>query len=142
MECLSYDRTLPKARGRLEGNGHSVMTSRVSGVRPEWMYEAACAAQRLAGSIWMDAEQAIDVRRTLVARTPPPVSAIEKQVLEGLIARAEIERRKHIVVERSPSMSIAQRASAVLGERFTEHWTIPRLARALGTNRFALTTGF
>jgi len=113
-----------------------------SGVRPEWMYAAACAAQRLAGEILLDVI-GTNVRLTLLNSTPTPIGPIERHVLEGLIAQAE--RQLQLLSTRVPReepSDIALRAAELLRNRYAEAWTIPRLARELRTNRFTLTRTF
>ena len=111
------------------------------GVRRDWMYATACAAQRLAGEILASTIPLLDVRHALVSSVPPPVNAIESCVLEAFVARAERETQ-HLQSRSDRSVSVARRAAALLRERYSESWTLPDLARTLGTNRFTLTTDF
>jgi AraC-like DNA-binding protein len=106
------------------------------------MYEAACAAQRLAGSIFdASSPHAINPRDALLASIPPPTSAIESHILEGLIARAAIEAHQSVIRQAAP-VSLAARGAELLRQRYAERWTIESLARALGTNRCTLTSEF
>jgi AraC-like DNA-binding protein len=118
------------------------VSSSSPGVRREWMYAVACAAQRLAGRILVDSDRDFDIRRALIDSAPRPATAIERHVLEGLIAKAAHEMQQRWAHRDHVRPELASRAASLLGRSYAEPWTIPRLARALGTNRFSLTTEF
>ena len=117
---------------------------RASGIRPAWMYAAAVAAQALVGRITFPQRGSpTDVRAHFAKVVPTPRSDIECWILDGLIARAEHEARR-VLAQKDPadSQTVAIRAEHLLRERFAERWTVRRLARELGTNRFKLTHEF
>jgi AraC-like DNA-binding protein len=114
------------------------------GVRPGWMFCAARECQVLAGTIALKGVRPTDVRPILCAGVPPVANELERYVLEGLIARSEreIEERRSDAIIFGSGSRLAVRAARILGDRHAEPWTIPLLARELGTNRFRLTTEF
>jgi AraC-like DNA-binding protein len=114
------------------------------GIRPDWLYCAVRECQVLAGVIAMSDEARLNVRARLCATIPPVANTLEHLVLEGLIAQSQraIEHAtSHSIAARTRS-GVAAKAAYILRTRYTEHWTISRLARELGTNRFHLTTEF
>jgi AraC-like DNA-binding protein len=118
---------------------------RAPGVRREWMFNAITQVQSLVCQVALaDDRSIIDIRASLCAKIPCPDNVIERYVLEGLIATTEqefLKRSRRSSVAFSPE-PLAERAARILRERLAEPWTIPRLARELGTNRFTLTTEF
>lgn len=115
----------------------------IGGVRREWMYSAATAVQRAAGRLTFQDSESIDARSLLASTIPEPVNEIERCVLEGLIARAERAIRHVTPSIESPLVtSVAERAAALLRQRYCEAWTMQRLAQTLGSNRCTLTSEF
>jgi|ERR1051326_1445040 AraC-like DNA-binding protein len=113
-------------------------------IRRGWMFRAAREAQLilLRSSSGRIRERA-DIAEYLRHRVPKPASRAEAHVLIGLISQAELEFELHAMrFSLRLSRSVARRADDLLRRRFVEAWTIGRLAKYLGTNRFTLTTEF
>jgi AraC-like DNA-binding protein len=114
-------------------------------VRGEWLFQTVSVVQGIAGAL-LDGI-AVNVRDALIAAVPAPANVLEALVLDGFIARAQEEQhrqRLHLTDggERDTASTLAERAAALIIERYAERWTISSIARALGTNRFTLTSSF
>jgi AraC-like DNA-binding protein len=143
FDCIRFCQSQPVAEDRAPKR----RTDRsVRGIRRDWMFEAARESQLLAGRIAADrsSPSPIEVRSSLCASLSEPANDLERYVLEGLIARAlyELNQRPSRAFGDTTVDRVPARASSVLRHRFSEHWTIGRLAHELVTNRLRLTTEF
>jgi AraC-like DNA-binding protein len=113
-------------------------------IRADWLFRIAQAAQTGVARIRFRELTSVDaVRSYLLNSAGPPQGPLEEYVLDGLMARAYHALRYAAGQEPAHSQrSLVARAADLLEHRFTERWTIPRLAQELGTNRFSLVTDF
>lgn len=131
----------------------SEISSTHSFVRPEWLFELVNVLQ---GSLAM---AGIERRRETLSEFKvqcPPISAFERQVLDRLVARRNLEQTlwdaRHVgkgvdtaeVVPSTPTRRAIQIATAkeLLRTNCTHRWTLESLARHVGCNRTDLEAGF
>ncbi len=112
------------------------------GIRPRWLFEIVRDAQALVGEIALGIVRTNNDIRTRLERHRPSTPC-EHLVVAGLVSRAQQELDKPVMPGLAASLELhVQRAAGMLRRRYSEHWTLARLAKEVGTNRFDLWSGF
>ena len=126
-------------------------------LRRDWLYRVAREFQLLAGRLALGRIDSVGFQQFLDT-LPAPQSLIESSVVHAFAEQVEVltgiqipaslsghptvSPRSWATARRFPHAAEAQLARAVLASRFTEAWTIPRLAREVGCNRTLLERAF
>ena len=117
-------------------------------VRPEWLEQCVRECQVMAAAIGCGDFHQTNALHALGEKLPPPISPLERLILDGLLARAA--RAAHVPVEqtavivgRQPTPEdYADQALTYLEQHYAAKVTESRLARAIGIGMKSLHTAF
>jgi AraC-like DNA-binding protein len=120
-----------------------------SQVRPEWLEQCVRECQVMAAAIGCGDFYRTNALHALGEKLPPPISPLERLILDGLIARAAraasvpLEQTAVIVGRRAPTADeYADQALTYLQQHYAGKVTEARLARAVGIGMKSLHTAF
>jgi len=118
-------------------------------VRPEWLEQCVRECQVMAAAIGCGDFRQTNALHALGEKLPPPISPLERLILDGLLARAA--RAAHVPVEQTAVIvgkpaptpeDYADQALAYLEQHYAGKVTEARLARAIGIGMKSLHTAF